>query len=150
MRILAATGLLLLLGVSLSADDPCALLGLKEPYRGSVGGGQCGNFGQNPDGFNDSELLARIINNQKAEIVALNSAIDGLTKAVASLESTSKNLVAADQKWQADTLNTTIAAVDKVPATLAAEKSLQDVLVAAIKDKLLKDPAFIEAVKNAP
>jgi hypothetical protein len=154
MRIPAIAGLLLLTTGAVFADNPCEAIGVAGTLRPAGGAQECitGPNVANGDGrpIRDLELLARIINNQKAEITAMTAAIDKLTKAVEALEATSKSLVANDKKWQADTLNSTIAAVDKVPAKLAADKGLQDVLLAAIKDRLLKDPTFLEAVKKAP
>jgi hypothetical protein len=149
MRLIALTVLLLLLGGTLFADDPCAVLGLAGPYDDTgTNAGTCGSGLKVR--ISNAHLLARIINNQQAEIKALKDSIDALTKAVASLEPASKNLVAADQKGQADTLKSAVAAVDKLPGTGAAEKSLEDILLAAIREKLLKDPTFLEAVKKAP
>ena len=149
MRAIALTGLLLLVGGTLFGDDPCAVLGLAGPYDDiGMNAGTCG-AGLKVR-ISNANLLARIINNQQAEIKALKDGIDALTKAVASLESANKNLAAADQKGQRDTLNSGAAVVDKLPGTVAAEKSLEDILLAALKEKLLKDPGFLEALRKAP
>jgi hypothetical protein len=149
MRVIALTVLLLLVGGTLFADDPCAVLGLAGPYDDTgTNAGTCG-AGLKVR-ISNANLLARIINNQQAEIKALKDGIDALTKAVASLQSANKNLVAADQKAPPDPLNSAVAALDESPGTLAAEKSLDDILLAAIREKLLKDPAFLAAVKKAP
>jgi hypothetical protein len=149
MRVIALTGLLLLAGGTLFADDPCAVLGLAGPYDDiGMNAGTCGNGLKVR--VSNANLLARIINNQQAEIKALKDSIDALTKAMASLESTGKNLVATDPKPQRDTANSIIAPGDKSAGTPAAEQNLQDLLLGAIKEKLLKDPTFLEAVKKAP
>ena len=147
MRLLTVVCCVIIFGGVIFADDPCKALDLSGTYvdNSGLGNGFCG---QTP--VRNAELIARVINNQKAETDALQKAIDGLTKAVSALDTTSKNLVTADLKWQKETLDKTIAAVDKIPATLAAQKNLQDVLIAAIKEQLLKDATFLDAVRKAP
>ena len=149
MKALAVTGLLLLVGGTLFGDDPCAVLGLAGPYDDiGMNAGTCGSGLKVR--VSNANLLARIINNQQAEIKAIKDGIDALTKAVASLESANKNLAAADQKGQAETPGSGTAVPDKSPGIVAAEKSLEGMLLAALKDKLLKDPGFLEALKKTP
>lgn len=153
MRVRYTTGLLLLLAGTLyaAADDPCQVAGIGGRF--DVNSNRCVEMPGTNGGtaaISPLQLLARIIVKQDNEMNELKTAIASLATAVQSLQKISTDLVASDQKWKADSLDKTINAVDKMPATLAAEKTLQAILIAAVKEQLIKDPTFLEAVKKAP
>ena len=158
MKLYPLAGLLIFFAGAAYADDPCKAIGVTGRFRTPETGRPVPNQecieGNPPNGSGrpilELELLARIINNQEKEIIALKTVIDDLTKAVTALDTTSKSLVANDKKWRLDTLDSTIAKIDKLPAAIAGQKALQDILMAALKEKLVKDSAFLDALRRTP
>ena len=146
-------GLIFLVASHVWADDPCAAIGIAGTYNRA---GSCDSrsmiypFEITTIPVPDRELLARLINNQVGLRADLKIATDKLTAAVDALAKVSMVLVENNDKWQKATLNQTINAINAMPTKLAEEKALQTVLLAIIKEQLLKDSGFLDAVKKSP
>lgn len=146
-------GLIFLVASHVWADDPCAAIGIAGTYNQA---GFCDwqsvnyPFQITSTPVPDRELLARLINNQVGLRADLKIATDKLTVAVDALAKVSLVLVENNDKWQKATLSQTINAINAMPTKLAEEKSLQTVLLAIIKEQLLKDGGFLDAVKKSP
>jgi hypothetical protein len=152
------------------ADDPCKLADILmedhqiQPARDDISYNkglkvcEVKRGGQAPLTYVIDELivLARIVkattnteNNVNSLRNEMAAAVNALTRAVEQLTTVSNALKANNDKWQQETLNKTISAIDEMPSKLAKVDELQNVLVNAIKEKLLIDAKFIDAVNAA-
>ena len=139
------------------AADPCATLGIAGTYNAAGKNCQVPRVLQTPliTPLLDQNLFARIIVNQGTQInqmgaliTNLQNAIAGLTQAVNNLSSVSQALITNNDKWQKVTLDQTISSINEMPSMLAQAKDLQTILAATIKQQLVKDSGFIEALRN--
>lgn len=72
-----------------------------------------------------------------------------LADARSNFDKTSKEAVAAQERWRKDSLQATLDSVAGVPSKLASNDALRAPLLLWLKDELPKDQAFVDAVQAA-
>jgi hypothetical protein len=72
-----------------------------------------------------------------------------LTQAKAGFEQASKDTVNNQETWRKTALEQTLKDVERIPSRLATDNGLRLALLAMLKEELPKDPAFVQAVREA-
>lgn len=72
-----------------------------------------------------------------------------LAQARENFDATSKETVAAQERWRKDALSQTLTDIAAVPSRLGANEALRGALLSMLREELPKDPVFLEAVQTA-
>lgn len=152
---------------AIAQADPCSVtntpgvltqyggdLGCYSPPSGSPGGAP--TVQQASNGKLELRLAAQTVVELRAligEIQALRQQMQAhaasLQQARVNFKSTADAVVVAQDKWQKEALEKTLADIKVIPALLGADKGLRDALLSTLREELPKDPAFVRAVQQA-